>query len=202
MSQLEGDYGPIGGGSGAAATGVTSTAVIADNALVRGDGGVRGIQGSLATINDAGTISIPEDQGLNIGGASVIARLSGGNWYAFGVTGIQNRIRGNNVLIQDDLVTFFSAGGKANFDATMIAGGTTGAQTINKVSGSVNFAAAASSLVVTNSRVTTASIIICTVMTNDTTLKSVQAVAANGSFTLFGNAAAAAETKVAFLVIN
>lgn len=85
---------------------------------------------------------------------------------------------------------------------TITAAGTTGAQTINKVTGRVNFAAAASSLVVTNSLVTASSVVIATVMTNDTTLKSVQAVAASGSFTLFANAAATAETKVAFLVLN
>lgn len=85
---------------------------------------------------------------------------------------------------------------------TVTAGGTTGAQTINKSAGSVNFAAAATSLVVTNSTVTTSSIIICTVATNDATLKSVQCVAGTGSFTMFGNAAAAAETRVNFWVIT
>jgi len=47
---------------------------------------------------------------------------------------------------------------KAN--ATVTAGGTTGAQTINKSAGSVNFGVGASSLVVTNSTVTADSIII------------------------------------------
>ena len=80
--------------------------------------------------------------------------------------------------------------------------GTTGARTINKNAGSVNFAAAASSLVVTNSLVTANSIIIATVATNDATMTSVQAVAAAGSFTLYANAAATAETRVNFIVIN
>ena len=85
---------------------------------------------------------------------------------------------------------------------TVTAGGTTGAQTINKVTGSVNFAAAATSLVVTNSYVTTSSIIVATVATNDTTMKSVAVVAAAGSFTIYANAAATAETRVNFLVTN
>lgn len=85
---------------------------------------------------------------------------------------------------------------------TVTAGGTTGAQTINKVTGSVNFAAAATSLVVTNSYVTTSSIIIATVATNDTTMKSVAVVAAAGSFTIYANAAATAETRVNFIVTN
>lgn len=82
------------------------------------------------------------------------------------------------------------------------AGGTTGAQTINQPTGSVNFAAAATSLVVTNSLVATTSVIQCTVGTNDTTMKSVQCVAGTGSFTIFSNAAATAETRVNFTITN
>lgn len=88
------------------------------------------------------------------------------------------------------------------FDTTITAAATVGAQTINKNAGSVNFAAAATSLVVTNSRVTANSVIIATVATNDATMLSVQAVAGSGSFTLYANAAATAETRVNFLVIN
>lgn len=87
-------------------------------------------------------------------------------------------------------------------DKTVTAGGTTGAQTINKPAGTVNFAAAATSLVVTNSLVTTSSIIICTVGTNDATMQSVQAVAGSGSFTLYPNAAPTGETRVNFYIIN
>jgi hypothetical protein len=87
-------------------------------------------------------------------------------------------------------------------DATVTAGGTTGAQTINKSAGSVNFAATATSLVVTNSLVTANSIIICTVATNDATLKSAQCVAGSGTFTMFANAAATAETRVNFWITN
>jgi len=92
--------------------------------------------------------------------------------------------------------------GDIRLDKTITAGGTTGARTINNTLGSVNFAAGASSLVVTNSRVTTSSIIIATVATADATMKSVAAVAAAGSFTLHANAAATAETRVNFNVFN
>ena len=106
--------------------------------------------------------------------------------------------------------TYHDANGKALLiekgyiaaPVTITAGGTTGAQTINKMAGSVNFAGAATSLVVTNSLVTTNSIIIATVATNDTTMKSALAVAASGSFTIHANAAATVETRVNFLVIN
>lgn len=92
--------------------------------------------------------------------------------------------------------------GDVQLPKTITAAGTTGAQTINKASGSVNFAAAATSLVVTNSLVTTSSVIIATVGTNDTTMKTVSAVASAGSFTLFANAAATAETRVNFIITN
>ncbi len=87
-------------------------------------------------------------------------------------------------------------------DKTVTASGTTGAQTINKTSGSVNFAAGATSLVVTNSRVSASSIIMLTVASNDAALRSVWCVAGAGSFTIYGNAAASAETRVNFIVIN
>jgi len=87
-------------------------------------------------------------------------------------------------------------------DKTITAPATTGAQTINKSSGSVNFAAAATSLVVTNSLVTTSSVIMATVGTNDATMFAVQAVAGSGSFTLYANAAATAETRVNFFITN
>lgn len=92
--------------------------------------------------------------------------------------------------------------GDLQLSKTITPGGTTGAQTINKTSGSVNFAAAATSLVVTNNLVTTSSVILCMVATNDATMKTVLAVAAAGSFTIYANAAATAETRVNFLVTN
>lgn len=94
--------------------------------------------------------------------------------------------------VGDDLVT----------SKTITTAGTTGAQTINKSSGSVNFAALATSLVVTNNLVTANSIILCTIGTVDVTMNNAVAVAGNGSFTITANAAATAETRVNFVVIN
>lgn len=91
---------------------------------------------------------------------------------------------------------------QAFFDATITAGGTTGPQTINKSAGSVNFALGDTSLLVTSNKVTANSIVMCTVATNDAQLKSVQCVPTAGSFTMFGNAAAAAETRVNFWILN
>jgi hypothetical protein len=92
--------------------------------------------------------------------------------------------------------------GSLNLERTVTAGGTTGAQTINKMSGSVNFAAGASSLVVTNSLVASTSFVFCTVQTNDATAVIKNVVPASGSFTINLSANATAETAVAFWVVN
>lgn len=99
----------------------------------------------------------------------------------------------------------FNLGGILNYqlNRTITAGGTVGARTIDKPAGTVNFAAAATSLVVTNSTVTTSSIIFTTMRTADTTCTFVKSVVpAAGSFTITLNAGCAAETSVGFLVTN
>jgi hypothetical protein len=95
-----------------------------------------------------------------------------------------------------------SSNGKWTGLATNTAGGTTGAQTINKPTGTVNFAAAATSLVVTNSLCSTSSIVFAVIRTNDTTAVIKNVVPGAGSFTINLNAAATAETSVGFWVIN
>lgn len=87
-------------------------------------------------------------------------------------------------------------------DANKQIAGATGAVTQNCFAGQVQFAAAATSLVVTNALVTVNSVIVATVATADLNLKSVVAVAAAGSFTLTANTAPAATTKVSYHVIN
>jgi len=85
---------------------------------------------------------------------------------------------------------------------TITAGGTTGAQTINKPTGSVNFAAGATTLVVTNSYVSSTSLVIVQVYGTDVTATTARVTLAAGSFTITLNAAATAETKVGFFVTN
>jgi hypothetical protein len=110
--------------------------------------------------------------------------------------------RAVNFIVSGVTALTLGTAGDVQIPKTITAAGTTGAQTINKQSGTVNFAAAATSLVVTNSFVTANSIIVATVGTNDTTMKTVSVVAAAGSFTLNANAAATAETRVNFVVLN
>lgn len=88
-------------------------------------------------------------------------------------------------------------------DKTITPALTVWAQTINKPAGTVNFAAWASSLVVTNSLVTTSSLVFCEIRTADATLISIKSVVCgSGSFTITWDEAATAETSVWFFVVN
>lgn len=111
---------------------------------------------------------------------------------------------GADVAAGDSATEKFRIGSKGNFWvwSTNTAAGTTGAQTIDKASGTVNFAAGASTLVVTNALVTTSSIVFASVRTNDSTAQIKNVVPASGSFTITLSAAATAETSVGFFVIN
>ena len=85
---------------------------------------------------------------------------------------------------------------------TITAGGVTGDQTINRPAGTVNFAAAATTLTVTNNLVTASSIVFAVVRTNDATAVIKNVVPAAGSFVINLEAAATAETSVGFFVLN
>lgn len=98
--------------------------------------------------------------------------------------------------------TLNCSAGKQTYDATITPAGTNGAQTINKPSGTVNFAAGASSLVVTNSLCSTNSLVFAEVRSNDATAVIKNVVPAAGSFTITLNAAATAATSVGFFIIN
>lgn len=87
-------------------------------------------------------------------------------------------------------------------EGTITGAGTTGAQIINKPSGTVRFAAAASSLVVTNSLCTTSHRVHATACTNDTTAYVKNVVTTNGAFTIVLGAAATAETEVFWTLIE
>jgi hypothetical protein len=80
--------------------------------------------------------------------------------------------------------------------------GATGAIAINKPSGSVLFAAAAQTLVLTNNLITANSRVIATVATDDATAFACKAIPAAGTCTLKLNAAATAQTKVNWVVVG
>lgn len=80
--------------------------------------------------------------------------------------------------------------------------GTPGNATNNNLSGRAAFAAAASTVVITNSLVTAASKVFVSLGGSDATLTSVRVTSAAGSFTVTGNAAATGTTVFDFLVVN
>lgn len=105
-----------------------------------------------------------------------------------------------NFLINNG-VAYQILGERAN-TAVIVPSGTTGAATVNASSGRVNFAAGATSLVATNSLVSTASIITATKATNDTTARLGAVVSGAGSFTIYMDVAPAGECAVNFTISN
>lgn len=80
--------------------------------------------------------------------------------------------------------------------------GTVGAVTINKASGRVNVAAAASSIVVTCSFCTVGAKVFASISQNDATAILKNVIPAAGSFTINLSAAATANTAVDFFIVN
>lgn len=120
--------------------------------------------------------------------------------YVGGTTSVRLAVSGNERIITNVTNTTFA--GDMIYDKTITTPGTTGAVTINKTTGRVNFAAAATSLVVTNSLATANSICHVTKATNDATMRLGACVAAAGSITIYADVAPAAETAVNFTVTN
>lgn len=118
------------------------------------------------------------------------------------VTTLKNLVISANTINQT-LAKYLPAGSSlVTVSGTNTPIGTTGAQTINKPGGAVNFAAAATSLVVTNSLVNAASIILAMVQTNDASMNYVRAIPSSGSFTLIPDSAPTGTTRVGFLVLT
>lgn len=80
--------------------------------------------------------------------------------------------------------------------------GTTGNVTINEPSGTVNIAAGASSVVVTNNLVTTDSLVFAVIRTNDATAILKNVPPANGSFTIRTTANVTGTTSIGWYVVN
>lgn len=105
-------------------------------------------------------------------------------------------------LNQSAGATYMEIRGDGDIEIGGTVAGTTGAQTINKPSGSVQFAAAATSLVVTDSLCTATSKVFVQLSTNDATAVLGSAVPASGSFTINMKTAPTGTTVVAFFVMN
>lgn len=78
-----------------------------------------------------------------------------------------------------------------------------GNRTVNRLRGKNAIAAAASSVVITNNLVTANSQVLCSLEQIDGTLTQILTVVPGaGSFTVTGNAAATADTKFSWVVMN
>lgn len=144
--------------------------------------------------------------GLNLSGTGVATPPTGVNYGVFpyqGVgTGFASAANGYGWFVGSVLHGSLRSDTGFSLRGTNTAGGTTGAQTINRPVGIVNFAAAATSLVVTNSLVGTASVVVPVLRTNDATAALGAAVCGAGFFTIHMKTAPAAETSVGFVVVN
>ena len=109
---------------------------------------------------------------------------------SFSATGTGQTIAATNLTATSTL----------NLSNTVASG--TGSIAANTPAGSVIFGVLDSQIVVSNSLVNANSIILTTVASGDTSLKSVSITGAVGSFTMIPNATAASNTKVNWLVIN
>lgn len=105
-------------------------------------------------------------------------------------------------LKDGSVVTLDWNNGRVSVPVTITAGATTGNQTINNISGTVNFAAAATTITVTNDKVGTDSIVFAVVRTNDATSTIKNVTCTSGAFTIRLTAGATAETSVGFFVLN
>lgn len=120
-------------------------------------------------------------------------------------TYIKNYVGGNGAanLIMSVLTTGVTLNsGKISVPKTITPALTVGAQTIDKIAGTVNIDSGQSSLVVTCNKVDANSLIFAEVRTNDTTSVIKNVVPGSGSFTIRLTAAATAETSVGFFVVN
>jgi len=158
---------------------------------------------AVSTITASGTATFNGDIMLgdtNADVLSIAARFNnalipvGNGSRDIGSTGLRFR---DGFFTGNITATSFTDSGKV-----ITAAGTTGARTINAMSGSVNFAAAATSLVVTNSLVTANSVVFCGCQSNDATMRAVRWTVAAGSITILANTAPTAETAVVFTVTS
>ena len=168
------------------------TAMTASTAFITND-----FQGSTQTWG-SGTIGI---QSFTRFKAFTLAGTSGTNTATIAATiQVDPTTVGSNAAITNNYTIYHT--GKEGYDQTITSGGTTGDQTINKPSGTVNIAASGTTVTVTNSFCTTSSTVFAIVRTNDTTAYVKNVVPGAGTFTINLGAAATAEVSIGFLVIN
>lgn len=214
-----------GGSGGGIAAGTTAITGGTDTRVIFNDGGVWGEDAGFtyAKVTDTATLAgaiVTGDGAVGTPAVRGSSSTSGVYWTSSGQdfniarAGAQVMVINSQNAGFDKNVIPLSAGTKdlgaaavewrqVILDKTITAGGTTGARTINKNLGTVNFAAAATAITVTDSQVTTSSLIFTAIRTADATCTFVKsAVPGSGSFVITLNAGCTAETSVAFLIMN
>lgn len=151
----------------------------------------------LGTALSFGTVSTPAI--ASQAAASLDLYVNGGSFFASSGTKLFS-VGSTNAGVYSTVSNYSLV--KIGYPATMTAGGTTGNQTIDKPSGSVNIVAGGSTITVTNNTVLSTSIVLAVVMTADATAILKNVVVSAGSFVITTTAAVTAETKIGFLVIN
>lgn len=180
----------------------------------RGSGGSGGRLDFVATNGDASAvrfIGLSGGSGNYIAGSvasDMVSRLPSGKflWSVDGGTTAEFVVKDTAVAAGvDDAVTLGepSVGWKQVYAAyTDTSGGVTGNRTINKMAGSVNFAAGMSTVVVTNSVVTTSSKVFAAISTSGSSGVIGSVVPGSGSFAIVMSTNPAAETRVQWFVLS
>jgi hypothetical protein len=111
-------------------------------------------------------------------------------------------VDGSTLAIANSGTTIATFSSTAGLSLSKTIAGSTGAQTQNTITGEVQFAGAATSLVVTNSLCSSTSIITATICTNDATAVLGSVVKASGSFTINMKTAPTGTTLVDYRITN
>ncbi len=116
---------------------------------------------------------------------------------------LQVATAGSTGTAANTLATYMelAPGGDLKLSRTITTAGTTGNQTINKMAGTGNIAAAGTTVTVTNSFCTTSSIVHAVLRTNDATARLVNVVPGSGSFVI-NIVACTAETSIGFWITD
>jgi hypothetical protein len=204
----------ITGGGTLALGGFTLTAPATGTAALLGTANTFTLQ-NIFEVGAAGAAPLIARQTGGVAGTDEVQLFhDGGDGYVWSKSGVFYFGSGAVFCAFNTTGDFYGVSGNKNLGAdgvpwerlylakTVTAGGTTGNQTINKSCGTVNIAAAGTTVTVTNDRVATTSIILCTIGTNDATAEIKNAVAGAGSFVITLTAAATAEVRINWLVIN
>jgi hypothetical protein len=181
----------------------------------------------IATVSDNGNGSLTISGAINVGGvvlpsnggifaasgasASLVGgAATGSNVPAWKYTNSTTFSGGGDVIARwysdsgaTPVVSMYSATGKLVYHTAGNSTGKPGSATINQAAGRSAFAAGEGSITITNSLVSSSSLVFAVLQTADSTLTSIKTVIPTaGAFTITGNGRATAPTNVAWWVLN